>query len=715
MTQTSRPASDRSNPGNWRRHDGQTSGLWTAVGEDVPDMGTYIVAPRPGASPWKFHRPVRPFPGFPSRVVDESSPELYIAPWGSDTAGDGSFSAPYFSLQKAASMLPAGGTVYARGKLPTASWEDETGVYAYANLTQVQRKFLKDGALGAPVVLRGYPGELPIFEVGWEPFWKDPDLAWEPVPATFGGLPTGAIEGEYWSTQTYDHDNEAKAIGLVIESLTPLVRYPRLKDLRSDNQFQIIDTDPASDTFGESIFQNGRNGPTYGGVATDTGPGLYWGPGIHYNKDSAHPGYLRYHVRLAPTNIEALRVENYLRFGDADFDNNFHGEQDPRNLAISVTPNNRIVSLGGNHAKFRDLAFRGHHKLELGDVTSSAQVGLEFDNLDVSFGLYGISVQLGGNDPVLSNSRFRGYSAPWSSRFHDKQRVSQQTILELRARNPVLDRVWFTEGHNAVTMNDTLLESLSVRRCAFWNNNDDNLFLPRRHATRVVHVEQCWFAGNTLTLSHQSGIGDVAPADIGDYVRRNFIEIDVPVYSGPPESNDQLDVFRYSTLWGSHGGTGAWPHAFSYHNTILIHDANQQSYYLVGHGGCNWAENDVNAWNNLVIQVLGNVNNNICSRAGDVVSFNNRRWAISGTNASTRPGDTHGDPQLKAYSTDYKVARDIRPAVGSPLLGAGAEIPSTWPDSLRNAGTENPAAPTVGAAPAGIADGEILFGPEATV
>lgn len=75
----------------------------------------------------------------------------YIAPNGNDITGDGSFSNPFFSLEKVWSVLVAGDTCYCRG-----------GTYQFDNRQDLTGK---SGAAGNLISILNYPNEVPIFTI----------------------------------------------------------------------------------------------------------------------------------------------------------------------------------------------------------------------------------------------------------------------------------------------------------------------------------------------------------------------------------------------------------------------------------------------------------------------------------------------------------------------------------------------------------------------
>lgn len=80
----------------------------------------------------------------------ETGPAVYISPTGNDTTGAGTLAAPWRTLAKAYTAVSAGYTIYCRGG-------------TYANTT-VLNWTAKAGTSGAPILVRNYPGEVPVFD-----------------------------------------------------------------------------------------------------------------------------------------------------------------------------------------------------------------------------------------------------------------------------------------------------------------------------------------------------------------------------------------------------------------------------------------------------------------------------------------------------------------------------------------------------------------------
>lgn len=79
----------------------------------------------------------------------------YIAPGGSDSSGAGTLASPWASVSKFLALPPGpGDTLYCRA-----------GTYGYTG-NHDQYVTARAGSAGSPIIIRNYPGELPVFDGG---------------------------------------------------------------------------------------------------------------------------------------------------------------------------------------------------------------------------------------------------------------------------------------------------------------------------------------------------------------------------------------------------------------------------------------------------------------------------------------------------------------------------------------------------------------------
>jgi hypothetical protein len=581
-----------------------------------------------------------------------------MAPDGSDSNSGKDYDRPLRSLSRAAAILSPGDTLYLLG-----------GHYWLGGSSEVT--FHKSGTPRAPITIRSYPGELVVLDGGHREFFESPDTAWEPCPAGQGG-----IEGEYWSTRTYPLKVEARALaGNFGDSMNPLFRYRSMYDLRSINEY-----------FFPGLQNNNYKEPT----------GLWCGPGAMWNVDTG-----RIHVRLAHTNLPQLR-EDYLGLG---VDNNYAGVTDPREIALVLT-RRAVLAFKGSHLRVQDIVVQGFYRLEIGD-SEGANVGVEVDGLHFYAGLYEIAMTLMGAQLRMSNSRIRGYDAPWSNRFADKNRSSHSALVVFHSTDIEIDHTEFTDHHDGPVI------ASSNETCDFHHNlvdnmNDDGLFLQPRHPTREVRVFQNLFRGAVSYLPFRAGgEAGVSREGAGVYVYRNFFDLRRAVHGGPPTRDNQgREVYRRGLLTNEHSNS-IRPDVYFYHNTIALYDSRQHDYYLANLGS-DYAGADFRVFNNILVVVRGRPRQRIRSEPGTFESRNNLQWGITNGSSGNGPGDVHADPLLAAFVADWRDHTDIHLRAGSPAIDAGFPIPPEWPDLLRE---HERGAPDIGAVPFGVSG--ITFGPGA--
>ncbi|HET6618083.1 MAG TPA: hypothetical protein VFH69_09765, partial [Gemmatimonadota bacterium] len=280
---------------------------------------------------WLSHPPHRTLPIASPRPIVDTGRAFFIAPGGNDRSGNGSEGRPWQSWRKARTVLGPGDTLYHRG-----------GTYFMHGRCQ----WNTDGTRERPITLRAYPGELPIITAGHREFFDDPDRAWEPVPASEGG-----VEHEFRSTATFSL-TQATVAGLFTDSFIPLVRYSKLADFRSENEFNIRETDPRSRNHGTSIFNN----------RADTTIGLWCGPGARWDSASG-----KIHVRLRHTNRYWLDHEDYLGIGPDFVTNNYKGEVDPSAMPLLLCGyrnDGAMIKLFASHLHVLDIVFAANFRVE---------------------------------------------------------------------------------------------------------------------------------------------------------------------------------------------------------------------------------------------------------------------------------------------------------------------------------------------------------------
>jgi hypothetical protein len=292
------------------------------------------------------HPPLRPLPDLSKRPLARG-PGYFVDPLRGNDSASGNEKAPWRTINHALENLTAGDTLYLRG-----------GVYREQVYCAVS------GKADAPITIRAYPGERVILDGGLAEFFDEPARAWEPAA---GGAPD-----EFRSVKAYR--NIRDVVGLFGDSHIALQTYWHVEDMRASNELWIDD-------------------PAKKGMVLP----LYCGPGLWYNRDTAH-----IHIRLAHTHLKTPGLANY------------RGETDPRKLPLVIAPFRSVplfVDMA-RHVRFQDLVIRGGgHNC----VVLQMGIGIEFDNVTIFAGTYGLRSRSTGPFRMV-HSAIHGMIPPWAWR-----------------------------------------------------------------------------------------------------------------------------------------------------------------------------------------------------------------------------------------------------------------------------------------------------------
>jgi hypothetical protein len=460
--------------------------------------------------------------------------------------------------------------------------------------------------------------------------------------------------------------------------MVPLFRYMTMLDLRSQNEFHF----PA-------LSNNNYLDPT----------GIYCGPGAMWN-----PATGRIHIRLSHTHIPSLSRIDYLNHGPV-FDHNYTGETDPRKIPL-VLCRDVAVGVRCSHVRVQDLVFQGQKTVEFGDG-AAGHSDVEVDGVHVYAGPQPFGAVIGGSGKVV-HSKFRGYDAPWSNRFSDKNRTDQGLLVRLSGAEHEIARSEFTDHHDGVRLTDPN-GSVEFHHNLLENMNDDGLFLTPRHPYRMVRIWQNVFRGAVSYLPFAGGgQGVVSPEEVGIYIYRNFFDLRRRTYGGPPRQDGaDRGIFRSGLLMNEHSDS-IRPNLFFYHNDIALEDGSNQDWYLARLGD-DFRDSHFHVRNNILVQFAGRPKDAVRPIAsGTFDSRANLLWGMQDGPGKGRPGDVLRDPEFVRLPADWREGVDLHLRPGSPAIDAGAEIPAEWPDPLRSL---DAGPPDIGAIPFGVTD-EVL-GPDA--
>lgn len=620
---------------------------------------------------WLSHPPHRALPTASLRPFDETSPDYYIAPDGSDTRGNGSEAKPWRSWGKARTMLSPGDTLYMRG-----------GVYfMYGGL-----EFGASGTPSLPITIRAYPGELPIVTAALPEFYNDPDTAWEPVPGSEGG-----VAEEYRGLVNYNLTGNQRndVAGQFTDSFTPLMRPVVVTDFRSQNELFLSQGVP---------------------LPPNNAAGLWLGPSAQW-----FPADQKIHVRLSHTNRYWLDNTDYFDQGTAFTTNNYKGVTDPRLIPLLICPyrtDAAILKLNGAYLNIYDIVFC----CTFGAQNASADI--LYDGVWYYGNAGNPYMGIGAGQVRFTNCKIRGSSPPWSGRFIDKYHLSQPYVLnfDVGGTNIEIDHCEITDGHDGVLFANTITQNVDYHHNFVSNFNDDAMFLTPRQPSLKRIYQNC-LVMNLSSLPFRGGpTFTETPPDQGTFVYRNLFDMRPDTPNNAPYDTDPTGDGFYTdphNLIMEHADTVQYPGLYFYHNIVLSElSAQGQGWY--GFNILRMRNNSIRrAWNNIFIQLVGQPGQSIQSAMGDDTLYGyNLHWNPTTGSSGRVPGDVHADPKFVAMTTNWKDPHDFHLQSISPARSVGIQIPAAWPDPLRDEEAD-PTHPDIGAIPFGFI-GKI-WGPDADV
>lgn len=643
--------------------------------------------------------PFRPLPEPSVRPLPAGGDLVFVdAARGDDAGGHGSRQRPLRTLQRAFQAARPGQTICLRG-----------GVH-YGHATLRAR-----GVAGRPITVRSAPGELAVLDGGIPDFVADPARAWEPCP---GGSP-----GEYRSTKALpglhggaggdaDGEGHAHVFGHFADTMVPLQAYRFRGDLVSDNPYWNV-SDKA------------------GGQQS-----VYCGPGLWYDAASG-----RLHCRLAPTKLPGLGTDNY------------RGPSDPRAVRLTVAGRRDLVPLtldGTAHVRLQDLVLRGAAGAPL--VIDRCRE-IELDGLTV-YGGAGCVSATATHGLRVAHTALRGIAAPWTFRGSLKYRSVESRLFSSGAWGPSGDDgtafefayCEFTDSVDGVFVGN--VRGVRIRNCLLDNVSDDGFFVTANtgydgHTPGGdVHLHHNLISRCLTSIAFGVGHGRQRmtaggrQTGAGLHIYRNVFDFRRPVnYYWPTGPDAPQEIETRGRFAGDHGSP-TWEPMRIYHNTLLAGDAHHYDYLATGLGGAVVPGTTRRVFNNVVLQSAVAPGGTLPPAEADFAADGNLYWtADPGARASGDPletfrkspvavaskrryapgwcaADRWADPQLTAYSTDWRQTVDLRLAAGSPAIDSGVDVPADWPDPLRR---HDDGRPDRGALPAGTAPWRVGVGGRLTV
>ena len=592
------------------------------------------------AAEFQSHAPMRPLPE-PSKRALPSYAVRFVDAKNGDDSQSGTSDRPWKTLNASLKKLVPGETLCLRG-----------GVYWEGVVVTVS------GIKEKPITIRSYPGELAVIDGGIREFYESPETAWQPV--------TDGAPGEFRSVKTY---TEAGSSGNFGDSMVPLHRYITIEDLRSTNE----------------LWR-----PELGDRAHDP-VGIYCGPGTRRDDKT---GFI--HVRLAHTQLAGLGSNAY------------RGETDPRKVPLVVAGREYTMQINKSHIRLQDLVIRGAKRAAI--VMENAE-DITLDGATLYGGQMALrTARVNGLRAV--DCAFRGHAAPWHSRAHHKYRAGSGYLVLGDGKDFDFQRCEFTDNHDFIAMLG--VENIRIRESYIDNFNDDGFEPGPKRARGRIEISQNLV---TRVLSPFTAHGkkpvpvDAEPGS-GVYIFRNIFDLRRGIYKTPPQQPDPSGAFlnELTEIIAHDHGSPVHPVYFVYQNTFLMHTGGWRGYYAFTWGS-HMRDSTRRIFNNIFVQDDGEIGTNFTALTAedDLQSDGNLFWSLRGSHSSAAevfakfrasplftasrqkypPGwganDLVADPKFISLAADEKTSIDLRLAPASAARGAGAAVPSEWPDPLRTA------------------------------
>lgn len=628
----------------------------------------------------KSHPPLRQNPKPGPGIITLKLPDTarVVHPTQGDDKNEGKQKTPWKTIKHALTQLKPGQTLYLHG-----------GTY-YENVYVALA-----GRPDAPITITSMPGELAVIDGGLKEFFDAPQDAWEPEPK---GAPN-----EFRSKRTYP--NLRDVLGSFGDSMIGLQTYHHAMDLRATSELY--------------DWENWDKQ-----AETDLKP-VYLGPGVWYDRETG-----RIYARLAHTSLPKP-VPNYA------------SETDPRKLPLVLAPFNSIpLHLdGAKHVRISNIIIRGagYTAIQLDHAQN-----VEFERVTVWCGTYGIRAAQSG--PLkLTGCRFYGNVAPWTFRsdgskrdypgrpHRNLSRLNTHALIEIESgressvyATPQNDN-WeigyceFTDAHDGV-----YLGGINVK---FHHNlmeglQDDGIYLSPMYARHKldkkdaeIHIYQNKF-GPMMTALAFGGTEPLAPDKV--FVYRNVFDLRGTLQTGRPTTKRAEPSLATGKLIGDHGSP-PWSAMNIYHNTfVMAGTGGARDAAMASFAGSKTA-NPRRVFNNVFLHsdklpaLAAPDPTANCAADGNFYWADNtpektamaffdkfrKSDAFAASKKLHAPGST-----ANCRVADPRLDKDFRPEKDSPVVGAGVELPTDWPDPLRKKGK-----PDVGALPVG--SGPLEVGPNA--
>jgi hypothetical protein len=563
------------------------------------------------------------------------------------------------------------------------------------------------GTAAQPIVVQPYGGTTVTFDAGL-PALRQPNAAWEPVPASDGGVP-----GEWRTKASISTPAHARyAWGQLMASKFRLINYQELGDLRAQNEsFAAVPLADPRPALGPLLADPTRKYPL-----------VYLGPGVAFVFDDATETSGHIHVRLAPTHIGAPGITDYA------------GETNPNLVPMSIANAQSVaLTVVSQHIVFKDVIVQngGSATLEIGGRASD----VTFDHCQVYGGRFGVRVGISDGGIHFRHCVFDGGLAPWTTRsdvkdeynyigppgcpadehgcFNSYGSKTHDILVIHNNSDSDYDHCTFRNAHDGIQVQGQRVE---IAHSLFEDLNDESIQFAGPVVDVRIHENLVRGALNPLSFA-------VNPTGGPIYVYRNVIDQRVPTRGFrilPPDA-DVPWIWRY----GADFKNGAMPELHVYQNTFVSsHPVDKGSWVTTLFA--NPATAPRSYLNNIhLVLNLDEALSNLPAAGSPASAAGNVWYRFHGTKAplfytssvryfdfpslhADRPdwevGSLYQDPHLANFTDEYFAYADGQPNTDyRPIANVGGRaLPAGLPDVAAYAGTVHAGALPANAPPLSV-------------
>ena len=436
----------------------------------------------------------------------------FLAPDGDDL-GAGTETSPWATLEHAAAQLLPGDVLLVRG-----------GVYHEANVDVAVA-----GLPGAPITIRAYPGEAPVFDGGLAEFREAGNADWEPVDPD---------KGIYRSVETFPEAGTVYGYFGSGDGGYRLVSYEDVGPFSTDNEFY-----------------------------SETWPYYYIGPGVFWDALDE-----RIYVRL-----ERGMLQDEMGYS-------VPANTDPRQTPMFLFVDGQIIDFGPSSAHLvvegLDLRYR-NNAVEFDEGSHDIVVR----DCDLRGGRYHVHARDGAHDVTLDDVRILDAIPPWVARTDVKKPTDGRPGRQFQGAavgvDGEVDGLLITGCRITNTFDGLyapdVVTNLALLHTTFEGIRDDVV----QFGTGSWNVE---FGHNRILVAHSgfSRDGTASPPSGKEgtkFVHHNVVDTSTPQRIGRPDPDGLLepkhqgpegDGMGVGTVFGRHNTEAGIEDPWKiYHNTIV--------------------------------------------------------------------------------------------------------------------------------------------------